>query len=130
MDHDCRSSATTSVNSYLIYGIILAVVLTVLLLVLFIVSGVRKCYKPARPKIRKTYVVRKNMAQLTNRPNSGRQQQCEITIEDCCNMQYCETPCFDPKQLDKEMRSSSSSCKDDRKELLGNIVLDSNGDLF
>lgn len=70
------------------YKMIFATVFTSLLVVLLIVIVVVKCYKPARPKIRKTFVVRKNVTPLTYRPTT---EQCEITIEDCCNMNICDT---------------------------------------
>lgn len=39
-------------------------------------------------RIRKRIIVNKNVTPLTCRPNP---QQCEITIENCCNMNVCET---------------------------------------
>ncbi|XP_071451774.1 protein cueball-like [Hetaerina americana] len=52
------------------------------------------------------------------------QQQCEITIENCCNMNVCETPCFEP-QLRSPGKSSNSrrkmSTKEEKKELLVNM---------
>lgn len=63
-------------------------------LVLLIIHGVRRFYKPARPRIKKTFVVRRQPVSssdtpLTNRPLAT--EQCEITIENCCNMNYCDT---------------------------------------
>lgn len=96
----------------------------------------RRIYTPLRPKIKKTFVVTKNVTPLTCRPTT---QQCEITIEDCCNMNICDTvngtflfshppkmltfnvffyhlqPCFDPKTLQREAR------KEDKKNLLSNM---------
>lgn len=69
-----------------------------LLLVVLIVTGLRTLYKPVRPRIKKTFVVRNKMDQrkmnrtpMTCRPAA---EQCEITIEDCCNMNICDTVSF------------------------------------
>lgn len=76
----------------LIISLVVGVILC-LCLVLLIVHGVRRFYKPARPRIKKTFVVRRQPASsdtpLTNRPLAT--EQCEITIENCCNMNYCDT---------------------------------------
>lgn len=42
-----------------------------------------------RPRIKRHYVVSKGVMPLTSRPISD--NQCEITIENCCNMNICET---------------------------------------
>ncbi|XP_068618209.1 protein cueball isoform X2 [Battus philenor] len=39
-----------------------------------------------RPRIKRRIIVNKNVTPLTARPD-----QCEITIENCCNMNICET---------------------------------------
>lgn len=44
-----------------------------------------------RPRIKKRIVVNKSITPLTNRPPQQQNQQCEITIENCCNMNICET---------------------------------------
>lgn len=41
-----------------------------------------------RPKPHKKYVIHKKMDNLTYRPTT---EQCEVVIEDCCNMNICET---------------------------------------
>jgi hypothetical protein len=63
---------------------------TTLLLALLIVIVIRRQCRPIRPRIKKTYVLQKNVSPLnsTYRPTT---EQCEITIEDCCNMTVCET---------------------------------------
>jgi hypothetical protein len=69
--------------------VIVAVCLTLsLLFFLIILLIVYRSHKPMRPKIRKKYVVHKNIAPLTYRPTT---EQCEVIIEDCCNMNICET---------------------------------------
>lgn len=54
-----------------------------------------------RPRIKKRIVVNKNVTPLTYRPQMNT-EQCEITIENCCNMNICETPCFEPNRDDKK----------------------------
>ncbi|XP_034949376.1 protein cueball [Chelonus insularis] len=66
---------------------VLLIIITILGYILFIT---RK-----KPIIKKRFVVNKNiLTPLTSRPSSN--NQCEIVIENCCNMNLCETPCFDP----------------------------------
>lgn len=110
---------TSSVIIILVVGIVFS-----LLLITTIIHGIRRLYKPKRPRIRKTFVVRKqprtNSAgdtPLTNRPMTA--EQCEITIENCCNMNICETPCFDPKLVEQTL--AKSSCKEDKKILIHNM---------
>lgn len=64
-----------------------------LVLVFVIINSIRHVYKPLRPRIKKTYVVHKNVVPtpLTCRPTT---EQCEITIENCCNMNICDTVSF------------------------------------
>ncbi|KAH8303762.1 hypothetical protein KR018_001535, partial [Drosophila ironensis] len=133
---------TSSVIIILVVGVVSS-----LLLASTIIHGIRRLYKPKRPRIRKTFVVRKqprtNSAgdtPLTNRPMAT--EQCEITIENCCNMNICETvrstakmpekfqsltfilhptqPCFDPKLVEQTL-AKSSSCKEDKKILIQNM---------
>ncbi|XP_016972631.1 protein cueball [Drosophila rhopaloa] len=108
---------TSSVIIILVVGIVSS-----LLLVAVIVHGIRRLYKPKRPRIKKTFVFRKPArtnsggdTPLTNRPS----EHCEITIENCCNMNICETPCFDPKLVEQSM--TKSSCKEDKKILIHNM---------
>lgn len=76
-------------NSVNVTSIIWAVCITLsLLLFLVILVVIKKISRPARPKIRKKYVVHKNLESLTYRPTT---EQCEVIIEDCCNMNICET---------------------------------------
>lgn len=90
-----------------------------------IIATVYKIHKPARPRIKKTYVVQKNVPPNGCSRSAGT-EQCEIIIENCCNMNICETPCFDPKMLQS---SNKESKKDDKKQLLNNME-GNNGDLF
>ncbi|XP_049874212.1 protein cueball isoform X2 [Pectinophora gossypiella] len=50
----------------------------------FLITKVLQLKK--RPRIKKRIIVQKNSTPLTARPD-----QCEITIENCCNMNICET---------------------------------------
>ncbi|ALC42857.1 cue [Drosophila busckii] len=119
-----RSVWTGSVIIVVVAGVVLS-----LLLVALIVHGIRRIYKPKRPHIKKTFVVRKqarhNSASdtpLTNRPLAT--EQCEITIENCCNMNICETPCFDPKMVEQTFssRDRKAPCvKEDKKMLIHNM---------
>ncbi|XP_034659432.1 protein cueball [Drosophila subobscura] len=105
--------------------VLVAGIVSCFFLVAIIVHGFRRLYKPKRPRIRKTFVVRKQArtnsagdTPLTNRPLAT--EQCEITIENCCNMNICETPCFDPKLVEQTL-AKSSNCKEDKKILIHNM---------
>lgn len=74
---------------YFVYIIVGAVLITIVMIVIMVLGAIRRWYKPARPKIKKTYVVRKNVTPMTYRPTPS--ERCEITIENCCNMEYCDT---------------------------------------
>jgi len=110
------------------YVIIAVCITTSLLLFLAILSVIKRMHRPMRPKIRKKFVVHKNIEPLTYRPTT---EQCEVIIEDCCNMNICETPCFDPKVLQQEINdanisvklTSSKKCnsKEDKQDLLKNM---------
>lgn len=81
-----------SQNAVNLSYVILAVCITIsLLLFLAILVVIKKINRPLRPKIRKKYVVHKNVEPLTYRPTT---EQCEVIIEDCCNMNICETVSF------------------------------------
>lgn len=124
---------------FIIAGVVISLALTLL-----IIKSIRRIYKPARPRIKKTFVVQKKVSQtpLTSRPMST--EQCEITIENCCNMNICDTvsfifiklcvlivgfmtmfvflslqPCFDPKLLQQNL--SCESTKEDKKILINHM---------
>lgn len=109
----CSDSAINKTAAVVSVGVVIA-----LALVFIIVKSIRRVYKPLRPRIKKTYVVHKNVTPtpLTCRPTT---EQCEITIENCCNMNICDTPCFDPKVLQQEAMR-----KEDKKTLLNNMDAD------
>lgn len=81
----CKGSVINKTALFVSVGVVVS-----LLLVFIIVTTIRCVYKPLRPRIKKTYVVHKNVTPtpLTCRPTT---EQCEITIENCCNMNICDT---------------------------------------
>lgn len=88
-DNEVQSEFThCSSNSSYIYAICAVCITISLLLFLAILVVIKKFNRPLRPKIRKKYVVHKNIEPLTYRPTT---EQCEVIIEDCCNMNICET---------------------------------------
>ncbi|XP_043493969.1 protein cueball [Polistes fuscatus] len=94
----------------------LIVVLIILIVVMsFYLNKLRR-----RPRIKKRFVVSKSgVTPLTSRPQLT-DNQCEITIENCCNMNICETPCFEPK-LRTPMTKSNNAKKDEKNSLLDNM---------
>ncbi|GJQ68099.1 cue [Trypoxylus dichotomus] len=96
----------------LILSISMLVSLSLSTLLLVYVCKMKK--GKSRPRVNKRIIVNKNVTPLTYRPHSTT-QECEITIENCCNMNVCETPCFEPPQLRRK------SAKDEKKTLLTNM---------
>lgn len=89
----------------------------VLLLILIIILSVYISKLRRRPRIRKRFILSKDgTTPLTSRPPISN-TQCEITIENCCNMNICETPCFEPKLRN----TSQKSKKEEKKSLLVNM---------
>ncbi|XP_054286596.1 protein cueball [Macrosteles quadrilineatus] len=79
-----------------------------------------------RPRIKKRIIVNKTPNQpLTSRPTSPDNGQCEITIENCCNMNICETPCFEPdfRQPEASLSRSRKEGKEEKRGLLGHMEL-------
>ncbi|XP_075224433.1 protein cueball-like isoform X2 [Lycorma delicatula] len=72
-----------------------------------------------RPRIKKRIIVNKNVTPLTSLPQNT--DQCEITIENCCNMNICETPCFEPDF--RKPRSVEKYKKEENRNLLSGIDL-------
>ncbi|XP_011500385.1 PREDICTED: protein cueball [Ceratosolen solmsi marchali] len=74
-----------------------------------------------RPRIKKRFVVNKSgITPLTSRPSQMSGDQCEITIENCCNMNICETPCFEPKLRSSNARTSGVK-KEEKNGLLDHM---------
>ncbi|KAL3275482.1 hypothetical protein HHI36_020242 [Cryptolaemus montrouzieri] len=90
-----------------LFALIVCVILTTVILYL---------RRKPNPRIRRRYIVNKNPStSMTERPHHP--EQCEITIENCCNMNICETPCFEPNKLQGYQQSRS----DDKRMLLPNM---------
>lgn len=98
----CIVSSGGALGQNFIYIIVAAVLLTIVLIVMMVLGAIRRWYKPARPKIKKTYVVRKNVTPMTYRP-APPSERCEITIENCCNMEYCDTVSDSDRPRKKEI---------------------------
>ncbi|XP_057653327.1 protein cueball [Diorhabda carinulata] len=77
-----------------------ALVLFCMLVIVALFIYIHNVHKK-RPRIKKRIIVNKNVTPLTFRPQPNT-EQCEITIENCCNMNVCETPCFEPTGEDKK----------------------------
>lgn len=85
MEPMCSNKALNTTTIIVSISVVLA-----LCLVLIIVVLMRYYRKPLRPKVKKTFTINKKIRStpMTYRPTT---QQCEITIEDCCNMNICDT---------------------------------------
>lgn len=69
-----------------IFGAFIGILALVIIVLSYYVNKFRK-----RPRIKKRFVVSKGgVTPLTSRPQLP-DNQCEITIENCCNMNICET---------------------------------------
>ncbi|XP_012273528.1 protein cueball isoform X2 [Orussus abietinus] len=72
-----------------------------------------------RPRVKKRFLVSRNgLTPLTSRPRVPG-DQCEITIENCCNMNICETPCFEPKL--RTSLSKSGRTKEEKDSLIDSM---------
>lgn len=69
--------------------IILSVCLLIMILIVIVLS-ILVCRLRRQPRVKKRIIVNKNVTPLTYRPQPT-SEQCEITIENCCNMNVCET---------------------------------------
>ncbi|XP_063991650.1 protein cueball isoform X2 [Diachasmimorpha longicaudata] len=99
----------------IIFSVIIAVLITSIIVLSYFVNKFRR-----RPRIKKRFVVSKNgITPLTSRPEIPG-DQCEIMIENCCNMNICETPCFEPNLRSPEPRLS-------KKEEKNSLLLDMDG---
>lgn len=95
--------------------------LACLVLIVVVVVLVRMvCQLRRRPRIKKRIIVNKSVTPLTSRPQPD---QCEITIENCCNMNICETPCFEPEFRTPHATLRSGGKKEEKKNLLTSIEL-------
>lgn len=60
-----------------------------IMMIIIVILSTMLCRLKRRPRIKKRIIVSKNVTPLTDRPQQS--EQCEITIENCCNMNVCET---------------------------------------
>nr|XP_024220024.1 protein cueball isoform X1 [Halyomorpha halys] len=86
-----------------------------ILIVVILALAVRTFKLGRRPRLRRTYKVTQPRS---NKPQPAKTSpDCAIAIENCCNMNICETPCYEP-----ELRlSSGKSKKEEKKGLLGEM---------
>ncbi|KAK9295184.1 hypothetical protein QLX08_010428 [Tetragonisca angustula] len=106
-------------NEYRTILPILSVIVGVLVFVIAVLSYYVNKFRK-RPRIKKRFVVSKGgVTPLTSRPQLP-DNQCEITIENCCNMNICETPCFEPK-LRAAAPGTNGSKKEEKNSLLDNM---------
>ncbi|CAB3365798.1 Hypothetical predicted protein [Cloeon dipterum] len=83
---------------------------------IFLVIQVLKLRR--RPRLKRRVIVsRKEVAvpSFQQPQNGSAGDTCEITIENCCNMNICETPCFEPPNR------LGHKVKEDKKTLLANM---------
>ncbi|XP_014248357.1 protein cueball [Cimex lectularius] len=116
-----RPSSFISMKSVKKWQIISWSLMGVLSLFIFIFFGMLyKIYGlSSRPKLVRRF-------QPTQGKNAKTADHCEIAIENCCNMNICEIPCYEP-----EFRTpKGKDKKGEKKTLLDNEVLNQNTDLF
>ncbi|KAL0120303.1 hypothetical protein PUN28_008155 [Cardiocondyla obscurior] len=101
----------------ILFGVFTGVFLLMIAALSYYVNKLRR-----RPRIKRHYVVSKGVTPLTSRPQIS--DQCEITIENCCNMNICETPCFEPKLRNGAPRSNNMK-KEEKNFLLDNMEVNS-----
>jgi len=85
LSQSCKQRETVSYSLLAVLGAACAMLLVVTVVLLRRVHLLRK-----RPRIKKRIIVNKNVTPLTA-CSPLPQDQCEITIENCCNMNICET---------------------------------------
>ncbi|KAK0089198.1 hypothetical protein PV325_008510 [Microctonus aethiopoides] len=96
---------------------IFAIVVGILIIIVIVLSYFVNKYR-RRPRVKKRFVVSKaGITPLTSRPQLP-DDHCEIMIENCCNMNICETPCFEPKLRSPQL---STKKKEDKNCLLDNM---------
>jgi len=108
------------------YAVVALLAFCSVLMVVVAVLSKRVLELRRRPRIKKRIIVNKNVTQpMTSRPTSPDGGQCEITIENCCNMNICETPCFEPdfRQPEATLSRSRKEGKEEKRGLLGNMEL-------
>lgn len=114
------SPLSNETNSALLitFGCICLLLLLAVILLVYKVINLRK-----RPRVKKRFIGSKTVTPtpLTNRPSPAT-DQCEINIENCCNMNICETPCFEPN-----LRTPRPGSKKEEKKTLLDSMENSQG---
>ncbi|XP_046466613.1 protein cueball [Neodiprion pinetum] len=111
-------SAEQPISSAIIMWSLVAVIGTLIIVVGVLSYHIHKLRR--RPRIRKRFVGgKRGITQLTSRPQ-GPTDSYEISIENCCNMNICETPCFEPKLRTTPTKSKSTK-KDEKNSLLDSM---------
>jgi len=82
-----KITLTNGFQSSMLLPIFVALTALFLLMIAILSYYINKLRR--RPRIKRHYVVSKGVTPLTSRPQVP--DQCEITIENCCNMNICET---------------------------------------
>jgi len=85
LSESCKHRETVSYSVFAVLGVMCAILLVATVVSLRRVHLLRK-----RPRIKKRIIVNKNVTPLTA-CSPLPQDQCQITIENCCNMNICET---------------------------------------
>ncbi|KYQ49171.1 Protein cueball [Trachymyrmex zeteki] len=112
-----RITLTNSFQNGILLPIFIAFTILFLLMIAVLSYYINKLRR--RPRIKRHYVVSKGVTPLTSRPQIP-DNQCEITIENCCNMNICETPCFEPK-LRNGVSKSNNAKKEEKNFLLDDM---------
>lgn len=86
------------------------------LLTVCLVLSVKVFRLKGRPRLVRRYQVNPNSVKSSGRSTSG---DCEIAIENCCNMNICETPCYEPEFRAPEKNTKSK--KEEKCGLLSNM---------
>ncbi|KAK0183108.1 hypothetical protein PV327_001178 [Microctonus hyperodae] len=96
-----------------IFSIIVGILTIIVIILSYFVNKYRR-----RPRVKKRFVVSKSgITPLTSRPQLP-DDHCEIMIENCCNMNICETPCFEPKLRSPQLNTKK---KEDKNCLLDHV---------
>lgn len=89
-NHSDVSPCKISKSMFVVISILTVLVVCLGVLTMILARKVR--FLGRRPRIKKRIVVNKSITPLTHsRQQPDQNQQCEITIENCCNMNICET---------------------------------------
>ncbi|XP_076763657.1 low-density lipoprotein receptor repeat domain-containing protein cueball [Xylocopa sonorina] len=97
-----------------IVGVLIILLLLVIIVLSFYVNKLRR-----QPRIKRINPGKRVETALTSRPQL-RDSRCEIIIDNCCNMNICETPCFETK-LRAAPSEANGKKKEEKNSLLDNM---------